>query len=73
MTPEYVNDERQNEYLGALKKLLDDVNAEDMTSVENVFLGLQSNFAMGGHLRCLERPNYEFGQYLTGRLCERAG
>ena len=69
MAPEYVNDERHVEYLEELKTLLDEVNAEDKIGVQNVFRGMQSNFAKGGHLCYLERPNFEFGQYLTSRIC----
>ena len=69
MAPEYVKDERCLEYLEELKTLLDEVNAEDRIGVENVFRGMKSHLAKGGHLCHLERPNYEFGQYLTRRLC----
>lgn len=36
--------------------------------VENVYRGLKSDLATGGHLCHLERPNYEFGQYLARKV-----
>ncbi|MGI9285514.1 MAG: aromatic ring-hydroxylating oxygenase subunit alpha [Pseudomonadales bacterium] len=73
MAPEYVNDERHGEYLEELKTLLDQVNAEDKIGVKNVFRGMKSSLAKGGHLCHLERPNYEFGQFLTRRICGSGG
>ncbi|HEY9039330.1 MAG TPA: Rieske 2Fe-2S domain-containing protein [Roseovarius sp.] len=51
-----------------LKTLLDEVNVEDRGCTEKVYCGLCSNFAAPGHLSHLERPNYDFAQYLSGRI-----
>ena len=68
MAPEYIDDQKSSQYLGELKTLLDKVNSEDQVGVENVYRGLKSDFATGGHLCYLERPNYEFGQYLARQV-----
>ena len=46
---------------------LDKVNVEDRGCVERVFKGLSSDLATPGHLSHLERPNYDFAQYLAER------
>ena len=51
-----------------LKALLDDVNVEDRGCTEKVYKGLCSDLATPGHLSHLERPNYDFAQYLVSRL-----
>ncbi len=63
--PEYVNDPKADEMIADLKKLLDAVNVEDRIGVESVFRGARSGLASNGHLSHLERPNFEFGQYLA--------
>jgi len=63
--PEYVNDPKAGELITDLKKLLDDVNAEDRIGVESVFRGTAADTASSGHLSYLERPNFEFSQYLV--------
>jgi phenylpropionate dioxygenase-like ring-hydroxylating dioxygenase large terminal subunit len=68
MAPEFVADARGAEHLAQVKTLLDEVNEEDRRCVEAVFRGLGAGLARGGHLSYLERPNYEFGQYLARRL-----
>ena len=68
MAPEYIDDPKSAEYVAELKTLLDEVNAEDKVGVENVYRGLKSDLATGGQLCYLERPNYEFGQYLARTL-----
>ena len=55
--------------IGDLKKLLDEVNAEDRIGVESVFRGARAGLASNGHLSYLERPNFEFGQYLARHVC----
>lgn len=67
--PEYVNDPKADEMIGDLKKLLDEVNAEDRIGVESVFRGARAGLASNGHLSYLERPNFEFGQYLARHVC----
>ena len=69
MSPEYVNDPNAQESFKQLKALLDDVNVEDMGCTEKVYRGLCSGLATPGPLSHLERPNYDFAQYLSQRIC----
>ena len=68
MAPEWIEDASSGDYLHQLKALLDEVNEEDRRAVENVYRGMHSKFARGGHLCYLERPNFEFGQYIANRV-----
>ncbi|MEO1158889.1 MAG: SRPBCC family protein [Pseudomonadota bacterium] len=68
MSPEFVNDPEAQAHFGQLKGLLDDVNVEDRGCTEKVYKGLCSGFARPGHLSHLERPNYDFAQYLSSRI-----
>jgi phenylpropionate dioxygenase-like ring-hydroxylating dioxygenase large terminal subunit len=68
----FIEDEKGPGYMADMKKLLDEVNEEDRIGVERVFRGLNAPLARPGHLSYLERPNYEFGQYLA-RQMTRAG
>jgi choline monooxygenase len=54
--------------MASLKTLLDEVNAEDRRGVEAVFRGVQAGLARPGHLSHLERPNYDFAQYLAKQV-----
>jgi choline monooxygenase len=67
LAPEFVSDPKAGEYMAQLKKLLDDVNAEDRRGVETVFRGVQAPLARPGQLNRLERPNYDFARYLARR------
>ena len=69
MAPEFVNDPSAQESFSQLKTLLDDVNVEDKGCTEKVFKGLCSDAAKPGPLSHLERPNYDFAQYLANRIC----
>ncbi|NKB54048.1 MAG: Rieske 2Fe-2S domain-containing protein [Rhizobiaceae bacterium] len=69
MSPEFVNDPSAQESFKQLKNLLDHVNVEDMGCTEKVYRGLNSDLARPGPLSHLERPNYDFAQYLAQRLC----
>ena len=69
MAPEFVNDPSAKESFSQLKTLLDDVNIEDKGCTEKVFKGLCSDAAKPGPLSHLERPNYDFAQYLSNRIC----
>ena len=54
---------------GELKTLLDEVNVEDRGCTEKVYRGLcVATLARPGHLSHLERPNYDFAQYLAARV-----
>ena len=65
MAPEFVRSERAHEQLDQLKTLLDDVNVEDRGCTEKVYQGVCANAARPGHLSHLERPNFDFAQYLA--------
>jgi len=67
LAPEFVSDPQAHDYMGKLKKLLDDVNAEDRRGVEAVFRGVQAPLATPGQLSPLERPNYDFARYIAKR------
>ncbi|MEI4472101.1 SRPBCC family protein [Frigidibacter sp. MR17.24] len=68
LSPEFMQDPKAPEYFAALKALLDDVNEEDKGCTERVWQGLQSRFAVPGPLSHLERPNYEFAQWISGKV-----
>jgi phenylpropionate dioxygenase-like ring-hydroxylating dioxygenase large terminal subunit len=65
MSPDFVNDPDAQENFKAVKALLDDVNVEDKGCTEKVYRGLCSDLAKPGHLSHLERPNYDFANYLA--------
>ena len=69
MSPEFINDPKAQDSFVELKKLLDDVNVEDKGCTEKVYRGLCSDMAKPGPLSHLERPNYDFAQYLAQRIC----
>lgn len=68
LSPEFVADPRGSEWMAQLKTLLDAVNVEDRTGVEAVFRGVNAPLAKPGHLSHLERPNYDFAQWLAARI-----
>lgn len=68
MSDDYADDADAKENFTALKTLLDDVNIEDRGCTEKVYKGLSSERAVPGHLSHLERPNYDFAQYLMARI-----
>jgi len=68
MSPEYVADEEAQAHFRELKTLLDRVNEEDRGCTEKVYRGLCSQMAKPGPLSHLERPNYDFAQYLADRV-----
>lgn len=67
MSEDYVNDKDAQQHFTALKALLDKVNIEDRGCTEKVYRGLCSSLAAPGPLSHLERPNFEFAQYLAMR------
>ncbi len=67
LSPEFLAEPRAEEYQVTLKKLLDEVNVEDRGCTERVFRGLNARAAKSGHLSYLERPIYDFMQYLAER------
>ena len=68
MSDDYKGDTDAQDNFVALKTLLDEVNVEDRGCTEKVFAGLKSGLARPGHLSHLERPNYDFAQYIHAQL-----
>ncbi|ORE98965.1 SRPBCC family protein [Aurantimonas sp. 22II-16-19i] len=74
MSPDYVGDPEARQHFVAVKALLDDVNVEDRGCTERVYKGLCSHLGEPGPLSHLERPNFEFAQYISRRIeAGRAG
>ncbi|MGE0240603.1 MAG: aromatic ring-hydroxylating dioxygenase subunit alpha [Parvibaculaceae bacterium] len=67
LSPEFIDDPLMQEYVTTLKTLLEEVNIEDRGCTERVFRGLSSQRAKPGHLSYLERPIYDFMQYVAER------
>ncbi|WP_425407229.1 aromatic ring-hydroxylating oxygenase subunit alpha [Hwanghaeella sp.] len=67
LSPEFMADPKAEAYVETLKTLLDEVNEEDRGCTEKVFKGMHSNAARAGHLSYLERPLYDFTQYIAER------
>jgi len=70
LAPEFVNEPNAAENFARLKSLLDHVNDEDRGCTEAVYRGICSDLAAPGHLSHLERPNFEFAQYISSRVSE---
>ena len=68
MSDDYQNDAEAQQNLIDLKTLLDEVNVEDRGCTEKVYRGLSADGATPGHLSHLERPNFDFAQYLMSRM-----
>lgn len=68
MSPDFMDSEEAHELLAETKRLLDEVQVEDRLCTERVFRGVQAGLARAGHLSHLERPNYDFAQYLAEKL-----
>ena len=68
MSPDYAFAPEAQAHFKALKALLDDVNVEDKGCTENVFRGANAVSARAGHLSHLERPNYDFAQWIAERV-----
>jgi hypothetical protein len=67
MAPEFAHSEEAQQHFRELKTLLDEVNVEDRGCTERVFRGVSAGAARAGHLSHLERPNFDFAQYLAER------
>lgn len=67
LSPEFMEDPKAQNYVASLKALLDEVNLEDRGCTEKVFRGLSAGSARPGHLSYLERPIYDFMQYIAER------
>ena len=68
MSPDFVNDPDSRAHFDQLKALLDKVNVEDRGCTEKVFRGVSAGAAKSGHLSHLERPNYDFAQWLAEKI-----
>ena len=68
MAPEFVDAPDAKDSFARLKALLDNVNVEDRGCTEKVYRGTGAPSAAPGHLSHLERPNYDFAQYLASRV-----
>ena len=68
MSDDYKDDADAQQNLLQLKTLLDEVNLEDRGCTDKVFRGLSADGAEPGHLSHLERPNFDFAQYLMSRM-----
>lgn len=68
MSADWLADPEAASHLAKVKALLDDVNVEDKGCTEKVYRGLLSDMAEPGPLSHLERPNFEFAQYLASRI-----
>tara|TARA_R110002033_G_scaffold46287_3_gene90886 strand:- start:2133 stop:3275 length:1143 start_codon:yes stop_codon:yes gene_type:complete len=68
MSNDYTDDPDAQANFVQLKTLLDEVNVEDKGCTEKVYRGLRSQAASPGHLSHLERPNYDFAQYINARI-----
>jgi phenylpropionate dioxygenase-like ring-hydroxylating dioxygenase large terminal subunit len=67
LSKDYIEAPDALETLAKVKALLDHVQVEDRGCTEKVYRGLLSQFAEPGHLSHLERPNFDFAQYLAER------
>jgi phenylpropionate dioxygenase-like ring-hydroxylating dioxygenase large terminal subunit len=67
MSPDFAYAPEAQAHFAQLKTLLDRVNVEDRGCTEKVYRGLLSDLAEPGHLSHLERPNFDFAQYLAAR------
>jgi hypothetical protein len=72
MSADWCADPAAADHLASVKALLDDVNIEDKGCVERVYRGLCAGLSAPGPLSHLERPNYEFAQWIAARMDERA-
>ncbi|SON56812.1 Salicylate 5-hydroxylase, large oxygenase componen [Hartmannibacter diazotrophicus] len=68
MSTDYLGDPEAAEHLAKVKALLDDVNVEDRGCTERVYRGLCSRMSEPGQLSHLERPNFEFAQYVMSKV-----
>ena len=68
MSSDWRADPQAGAHLAAVKALLDAVNIEDKGCVERVYAGISARLSSPGPLSHLERPNFEFAQYLASRI-----
>ncbi|MFT3989549.1 aromatic ring-hydroxylating oxygenase subunit alpha [Aestuariivirga sp.] len=68
LSPDFAIAPEAQEHFAELKVLLDEVNVEDRGCTERVFRGVSAGAAKAGHLSHLERPNFDFAQYIAEKL-----
>ena len=68
MSADWVQDPQAEGYLAQLRALLDDVNDEDKGCTERVYRGLCAGLSEPGPLSHLERPNFEFAQWIARQV-----
>jgi phenylpropionate dioxygenase-like ring-hydroxylating dioxygenase large terminal subunit len=68
MAPDFAHSPEAHEHFRQLKALLDHVNVEDRGCTERVYQGVCADTAKSGHLSHLERPNFDFAQYIASRV-----
>ena len=68
LSPEWLADPDAEAHMATLKALLDAVNAEDKACVERVWRGLTSRMGAPGPLSHLERPNWDFANWILSRV-----
>ena len=68
MAAEFAHSAEAQSHFDQLKELLDRVNVEDKGCTERVYRGACAGLAKPGFLSHLERPNYEFAQYLAEKV-----
>ncbi|MGL5010327.1 MAG: aromatic ring-hydroxylating oxygenase subunit alpha [Paracoccaceae bacterium] len=73
MSADWCADPAAETHLSAVKALLDAVNVEDKGCVERVYQGLCAGLAAPGPLSHLERPNFEFAQWIEAQMSRQPG
>ncbi len=68
LSPDFANTTEAETHFAQVKELLDEVNVEDRGCTEKVYRGACAGLAKPGHLSHLERPNYDFAQYLAEKI-----
>jgi len=68
LSPDFANDPEAETHFETVKTLLDAVNEEDKGCTERVYRGLCSGLSDPGHLSHLERPNYDFATWISGKV-----
>jgi phenylpropionate dioxygenase-like ring-hydroxylating dioxygenase large terminal subunit len=68
MSPEWLADPAAAAHLAGVRALLDRVNIEDKGCTERVYRGLCAGQSEPGPLSHLERPNFEFAQWIARRV-----
>ncbi len=68
MSADWIADPQAEAHLAQLRALLDEVNDEDKGCTERVYRGLCAGLSEPGPLSHLERPNFEFAQYIARRM-----